>query len=127
MKTYVVDASFCLAFLLPDESAEVVTELFRQYVEHECIFIAPTLLPYEVGNGMMSALRRRRFTNKTAAQSMSSFLDLQIELFPTDLEQSFLLSQKHDLSIYDASYLALAHQKNVSLLTFDRRLKKVSQ
>lgn len=125
MKTCVVDASFCLAFLLPDESSEAVTKSFADFVGGHQRFIAPTLLPYEVGNGLLMAVRRRRIQKSHAIQALNLFLELAIDLCLVSMEESLRLASQHQLSVYDAAYVVLAHQKHATLLSFDQRILKL--
>lgn len=127
MKTCVVDASFCLSFLLPDESVNQVDKTFSDYVMGNLLLIAPTLLPYEVGNGLCSAIRQKRITFKQANQLLDAFLDLELDLSATDILFAFHLAKQHDLTVYDASYLSLAFEKNVYLFTLDKDLTRIAK
>ncbi|MCG2691400.1 type II toxin-antitoxin system VapC family toxin [Microgenomates group bacterium] len=106
-KSIIVDASFILAFLLPDEafSAEAV---FDQLEKGEIQFFSIPLLPFEVLNSIKVAVKRKRLTINLANRLVKKFFELKIELLPVNYKESFSLAIKKDLTVYDAGYLWLA-------------------
>lgn len=123
-KKYVVDSSFVLAFLLPSEKSKHVDEIFTRYKEGEIKLISSHLLPFEVGNGLKTALLRKRLRVKEVKILLRAFLDLEIELEEIDTEETFKLALSQNLTMYDAAYLFLATAKRIPLLTLDTDLKK---
>ena len=72
---FVVDASFALAFLLPDERTEEMKQnffasqiknIFQQFINGEISLIAPYLLTFEVLNSLKLAVIRKRISARTA-------------------------------------------------------------
>ncbi|MEK7188947.1 MAG: type II toxin-antitoxin system VapC family toxin [Patescibacteria group bacterium] len=127
MPSYVVDASYVIAFLMPDESVEGVDEVFIGYADRECSLIAATLLPYEVLNGFKSALIRSRISERYGVERIRDFAKLNIPLYEIDFEDAFLTASKNDLSIYDAAYVALSRATGFPLLSLDERLRGISE
>lgn len=123
-KEYVIDASFVLSFLLPDESNKDTAYLFRSYGKGEIDFVSTYLLPFEVLNGIKTAVKRKRLSKNIALELIKEFLQFEITLEKIDLYQAFLLSQQRNLTLYDASYVYLAKVKSLSLLTLDKALKQ---
>lgn len=121
-KKYVVDSSFVLAFLLPDEFNKEVDDLFKKYSDGKVSFISTNLLNYEVGNSLKSAVLQKRVGESTANELFTSFLLLKILLYEPNQLLTFQNSVKNNLSYYDASYVQLAKQKKSKLLTLDKRL-----
>lgn len=124
-KVFVVDASFVLAFLLPDEKKKSTDEVFRAYIEGEISLISVPLLTYEVLNSLRSAFLQKRFNLKLCAQLPFDFLNLKITEISVDHKKVFQEALKKNLSVYDASYLVLAKEKKIPLLTKDEALKKL--
>lgn len=124
-KVFVVDASFVLAFLLPDEKKKSTDEVFRGYIEGEISLISVPLLTYEVLNSLRSAFLQKRLNLKLCVQLASDFLNLIITEIPIDQKEVFQEALKKNLSFYDASYLVLAKAKHIPLLTKDKALKKL--
>lgn len=121
----VVDASFILDFLLPDEQSTNVIKTFEDYKKGEMNFIAPIILPFEVANGLKYAVKSKRIKEGVALELLETFLKLDITLLQISLEKTLQISLEKELSIYDALYVALARQENFSLLTLDKKLKKL--
>ena len=122
----VVDASFVLGFLLPDEKQKLVDSIFQNYEKREIKLISSPLLPFEVSNGLRSAIIRKRIVAALGQQLLTDFLALRIVLQPVDFSKVFALALKHNISAYDASYLWIAHDTKCPLLTLDDSLKTLS-
>lgn len=123
----VLDASFILAFLLPDEDIVEVEETFKKFQQKEIRLLSSSLLPFEVFNCLKTALLRKRMQFKLASALGEKFLQMDISLQEVDFTDSLKLSQKANLSFYDASYVYLARSEGVPLLTLDVRMKHLAQ
>ncbi|MDZ4209542.1 MAG: type II toxin-antitoxin system VapC family toxin [Candidatus Curtissbacteria bacterium] len=124
IKPVVVDASFILAFLLPDET--LFTEaIFDQLEKGEIQFFSIKLLPFEVLNSIKVAIKRKRLNINLANRLVKKFFALKIELLSVNYQESFSLAIKENLTVYDAGYLWLAKNKRVKLQTLDKYLKKI--
>lgn len=123
---YVIDSSFMLAHLLPDEKVSKADNVFMKYAQGEVFFLAPYILPFEVINGLRSAVISKRINKNTAQTLIDDFLSLKIELQKTNFKSALAISFKNNCSIYDASYIALSQDKNLHLLTLDEKLKKIT-
>lgn len=126
IKTYILDASFILAFLLPDEQVERVDDIFMRYQEGVINFISSPILPLEVINGLKYTLARGRINKQTALNLIQDFLMVKINIIDIDLEKTFKISLNSNQSVYDASYLYLAKKQKMELLTLDDKLKKLT-
>jgi predicted nucleic acid-binding protein len=126
IERFVVDASFVLAFFLPDEDGSAIDRIFGRYAEGEVELTSTPLLPFEVLNGLRSALLRGRVSKETAKRLAEAFIGLEITLKPVDHKACFALSIQEDLSVYDASYVLLARQAKAQLLSLDEGLKSLA-
>lgn len=83
---------------------------------------APNLLEFETAN----AIRRHELagiiSDEQAAQAHADLLDLTIEAWPYGLLASRAWELRHNLSSYDASYVALAELIDATLVTLDERI-----
>lgn len=122
-ETFVVDASFVLAYLLPDERAKKVDVVFERYAKGEIKLISSQLLLFEVLNGLRSAVLQKRLEQKRALILAKAFLDLEIKVEEENFEAVFKLALKRKVTVYDAGYLWLALKKKVKLLSLDRSLR----
>lgn len=122
----VIDASFVLARLLPDEKqTPKVASYFDRFAQGKLKLIAPQLLPYEVTNALRSGVLQRRLTLSIAKQLTQGFLKLPIDYHQIDFEPVLALAIKHRLSAYDAAYVALAKKRKLTLLSLDRKLVRI--
>lgn len=124
-KRVVIDASFVLAFLLPDEESEEATSILKQYKEGKIHFVASSILPFEVINGLKSAVKQKRITKSLACVLIEDFQRITIEYFKVSFDDVFKCALEKDLSVYDASYISLAQSRNIPLLTLDKALKQL--
>jgi predicted nucleic acid-binding protein len=84
---------------------------------------------YEVGNGLLMAHRRKRITLDKIDGFLTRLKALPIdaaEQVPREILQLPALAQKHNLTNYDAAYLALAMRLNLPLATTDVDLRKAA-
>lgn len=125
-KTFLVDASFVLSYLLPDEEKDFSKPFFMDFKEGKITFISSPILEMEVINGIKSAVKSKRIHKKFALSLLKKFLAMTIELLKINLTEIFELALEENLSVYDASYLWLSKDKGVPLLTLDKFMQKIN-
>ncbi len=123
--TFVIDTSFVLAYLLPDENGRSVEEMFSKFEKNNISFVSPHLLTYEITNGLRSAVIQKRHGQKVAELILESFLNMGIVFEKVDEKKVLRLALKNDITTYDASYVWLAKSQNIKLLTLDRKLEGI--
>lgn len=84
--------------------------------------LAPSLLPYETANVIRKHELAGAVSSDQAAQAHADLLDLTIELWPHHLLSARAWELRQNLSVYDASYVALAEATRLTLVTLDARL-----
>lgn len=115
-----------LAQLLPDENINTVEEIFAGYEQGKVQLSTSPLLPFEVINGLKSAVLSKRIEQKLALALVEEFFTIKISSEKLNFEDVLSLSLEKDCSVYDASYLWLAQNHNLPLLTLDKKLKGIS-
>jgi Predicted nucleic acid-binding protein, contains PIN domain len=125
-KTYVIDSSFILAYLLPDEEIEKVQKLFDKYKLGGVNLLSTVLLPFEVVNGIHAATLSKRIDQEVAMQLIDEFLKLPILFEDVNFTSCFNISYDRKISVYDASYVLLSRIEGVLLLTLDKKLKSLT-
>ncbi len=124
MKRLVIDASVVLKWYLTDEEyGEKALNLLSKYISNELDFLAPSLLEYEVVNGLIIAQKRGRIKEEKILLAIDGFMDLNIKL--KDLSQLYpralYYCKIYNRSVYDASYLAIAESEGIAMITDDKR------
>lgn len=119
----VIDANVVLRGFFPDEEGqEEAQALIRAYAQEEVELLAPTLLPYEITNAVLQAVKRDRISLEKAREILTAFQELGIPTMEVRWQRALDLARTHDRSAYDGAYLALAEERGSKLVTGDRRL-----
>jgi predicted nucleic acid-binding protein len=85
---------------------------------------APSLIRFEVANAIRRLHRSGVVSADQADQAHADLVDLSIEEWPYELLAGRAWELRHNLSIYDASYVALAELIDCPLVTLDKRIAK---
>jgi len=130
LKRIVIDASVVLKWYLDDENnGRPALSLLERYVSKELDIIAPALLGYEVINGLAIAKKRGRIRIDKLQMAVQGFMDLEISqkhissFYPKVIH----FYNIYNPSAYNASYLALADDESIPLITADERLYNKSK
>jgi predicted nucleic acid-binding protein len=115
----VIDASVLVEYLSRDEHSLLAREHLIKPSEE---LWAPHLIDAEVGNALRTRVLRRELKPAAAAPALDELanLPLQRAAHHAFLDRAWAL--RHNLSFYDALYVALAEALRMPLITFDRRL-----
>ncbi len=120
---YIIDSSALLAHLLhePHNNTQI-TIAINSFYDKKTKFIAPIILPFEIGNVLRSCVKSKRLSILEANKLYKHFLKLPIKYESLDPRLIFKLSLSSDLTYYDAAYLALKNSTHSPLLTLDKKL-----
>lgn len=119
-----VDAALVIRRVAFPDNAPV-QRLWDGWVEENTELFAPSLLYYEVTNGLYRYQKQGWLTPETIAVSLDAALSLPIELIgDADLHRrAKTIAERYNLSAtYDAHYLAVCERMGVELWTPDQRL-----
>lgn len=122
MKRAIFDASFFLSFLLPDE--ENIHSILRQFIEGDLILIEPFIFNLEVVNGLRYAFAARRINRDKLLKTVKEFQGVKnIQyIYDFNLEKLIKTALRFDISLYDACYLYLKEETELTLYSLDRKL-----
>ncbi len=118
----VVDASVVVKWFVEEEGSEEALKLRDRYIDGEVEIAAPELITFEVLNAL---LYKGLFTEEEMAQIHEALEAYSFSLYPLrgDYARKTLeLALRNQITIYDASYVALALVRGTHLYTADERL-----
>lgn len=123
---FVVDSSFLISTMFPDEKASEKHTLFvKDFRADKIVFRSCELLKYEIYNCLKSAVLQKRINKVKVDIIEKGFNLMKIEYQAIDFKKTFDLSLKHNLTFYDAAYLYLAKINKCKLLTLDKKLERI--
>ena len=124
---YVLDASTTLSFLLDDERDD--TADFMLSTLRRARVLVPVIWRYEVGNGLMNAVRRRRLDEPGLDEALGLLdrLDIEHDTEPPAMAETLRFARAHSLTTYDALYLLLARREGISLITRDDDMTRAAK
>jgi len=118
----VVDASVIVKWFVEEEGSDKSLKLRDQYIEGKIRIIAPELLTFET----LNALYHKRLFSEDELKEISEALEAySFTLYPLRGEYADRVVEvacRNGVTIYDASYIALAVIKNTHMYTADRKL-----
>jgi predicted nucleic acid-binding protein len=117
--TIVVDASLVIA-VLANRPAD---ELLRKRLSSPRVLHAPYLIDVEVASGIRGLLLGGHLTSDRAAEMIADFRSLRIVRHPMAAYLDRVLELRHNLTAYDACYIALAESVGLPLFTRDAKLR----
>ena len=128
IKKVVLDASIVVKWFSFEEYSDRALKLMEMYGEGDLDLMAPSLLPYEVGN----ALRYNPgFGIEDVKEALNALEDLQIRLYPPKkdvIDRAIELAFTYGFTIYDSSYIAVAEISGSTYYTADEEVvRKVSK
>lgn len=121
----VIDASYTLALVMPDEARPAS---MARVLEDK--LATPMIWPLELANALRSSLRRKRIDEAMVAKLCARIDDLAVDVISSvhgQVKKHLDAALAHDLTPYDALYLDLALQWRGGLATRDANLAAAAQ
>jgi len=118
----VADASIVAKWFLEEDFSDEARQLRDSFVTDKLTLSVPSLLFYETLNALWHSGLFNEEELTLVARALTKYgLDVWEPKGKT-YEQSAMLSSKHGISVYDASYVALALHLKATLYTADSEL-----
>lgn len=118
----VVDASVIVKWFVDETQSQQALALRDKHVSREIQIIAPEILPFEV----LNALYYKKLFSEEELKEISKAIEAySFRLFPligNYTQITVEVACRNDITLYDASYIALAMFKNTYLYTVDLKL-----
>ena len=125
----VLDSSAALAWIYQDEQPELALRIFEQVALSGAY--VPSLWRLEVANGLRTGLRLGRIDHADRDAALSDLMILPITIDSDTDRQAWTatlqLSDRLNLTVYDAAYLELAQRRALPLATFDAPLRAAAR
>ncbi len=121
--TLCVDASVAVKWFVPEEGRAEALALWQRLVDGEQI-VEPDLFFVEVANGLRHHAQGGDLTEKELGQAAELLVGLPVETWPArELVRAALrLAGDLKLTVWDAMYVAVAHERQAELWTADEAL-----
>ncbi|MQY19033.1 type II toxin-antitoxin system VapC family toxin [Nocardia macrotermitis] len=121
----VVDANvMVMALSSPKEQGNAA----RAALSADDIWVAPAHMPLEVMRTLRKAVLGNHLTADDADAAFRALTAMHIDYIGTDTTLLHSVwAMRHNVSVYDAAYLAVAAMHDARLLTFDARLVKAAE
>ncbi|MHA1596080.1 MAG: type II toxin-antitoxin system VapC family toxin [Candidatus Asgardarchaeia archaeon] len=117
----VVDASVVVKWFNVEEYGDKAVELKNAHVRGIVKVIAPVHLIYEVGN---SIWKNRQLNVEDASNAIVLLLELNLELVSSShksIKRTMEIAREMEMTFYDASYVQLAEENKLTLITADEK------
>ena len=128
MRTFVLDASVALAWLVDDPAPSYAIQISDAMASGKGALV-PSLWILEMANGLLMAERRCKLTAAEVDHGLSRLeaviaAGIEVDTLgaPT-IREAFAPARGHQLTAYDAVYLELARREGLPLATLDKRLR----
>jgi predicted nucleic acid-binding protein len=121
----ILDASVATKWFIPNEVLEPQAQQVRDEILDGLRRVtAPSIIWAEVAHAVVGAVRRRRLTSDDATLVSARFDLVRPLIELVDVEPADAVQRALEVGVgaYDAQYLILAGDRQMSLLTADRRL-----
>jgi len=119
----VLDASAAVDWLLQTSVGQQIEK--RIYARSESLH-APHMLDVEVAQVLRRLVRETVISAQRAEAAIDDLADLRVTRYPHFVFLSRIWQLRHNLSSYDAAYVALSENLGATLLTRDARLASSS-
>lgn len=120
--TFVVDTSVVLPALVDGGRAGDMARSALEVAPEP--LIAPALLDTEVAHALRGRVRGGKLDESLAAAALVDLAELPIERFEAVPLLGRIWELRHNLTAYDATYVALAEVFGATLITADEKLVK---
>ena len=122
----IVDASVVVEFIAPDaDTTSVIQQLFDCWAQTGEELHAPSMLPLEATNALLTGVRRQRWDGQAAdaAARLVAAVPMTLHDDGRDRHRAWELARRYDNHpVYDMLYVALAERLGEPLVTVDDTL-----
>ena len=118
----VVDASIVVKWFVEEEGSDKALRLRDKYIDGEISIIAPELIIFEVLNALYYKRLFSESEMKEISEALEAYSFTLYSLKGEYAEKTVETAVENGITIYDASYVALARIRDTYLYTADEKL-----
>lgn len=129
MSVIILDSCVVAKLLLVEADSHKAQELLLHASAGSHALKVLDLAFAEVGNAIWKRLRQRMITQQEAEALITSLRTLPVDVEPAAqyIEAAFDIARRYDRSVYDALFVALAHDRTAMGITSDEPLFRAVQ
>lgn len=117
-----VDASVILKWFIKEDDSDKAAEIKNDHINGLSVITLPDIALYEIGN----ALRyKAEFSTTEVNLSLNEIYELNMDIITPTFQIISLVTEiarRYDITFYDAFYITLAKELNLTFVTADLRL-----
>lgn len=121
METVVLDTSVVVKWFVEENGSKKAQGLLKRYVNKDLQIIVPEIICLELANALFFGAG---FKKKDLSDALHAFYSLRIEMVQfgeTFVKQIAEFMVKFRVPMYDSSFVFLAKNKKIPLITADRK------
>jgi predicted nucleic acid-binding protein len=124
MSKLVVDSSIALKWFLPEADSPVARQILEDYQTGKIVLYAPDLIYAEFANVLWKRHRFQGLLIEDAETVLQAFGQLSITTTPSEslIHVALKLATRHERTVYDMLYVALALNEACPFVTADHKL-----
>lgn len=118
----VLDASVVIKWFLPEDNSPEARELREAHLAGKIFIFAPPLLLFEIVNALVY---KKELTTREVNKAIEIFFFTNPQLLEFNqglMSNTAKIARKYGISVYDASYIALAKALSCQFITADEKL-----
>ena len=118
----ILDASVVVKWFSEEEYTDKALEIRERIRMGEEKVVVPDLLLYELANALKY---NSNFDANDVSDALTSIFDMDMDIvtpIPETINSAVTLAFEYNITVYDAFYVALAKETELTFITADRRL-----
>lgn len=123
-KNIVIDASVIVKWFIDENDSDKAEIIKEQFINEKINLIIPSLLYYEVLNALKYSNLFKLDELNLVGESIENYGFDAVVIKDEIREKMVEIAINHDISMYDASYIALAEKYKTQLITADEKISK---
>jgi predicted nucleic acid-binding protein len=120
LKSYVLDASVAFAWYLPELFSAAARGYRDRVAAGKIRCLVPDLHYLEMANALRTRVRLKQIPEELAREILDTHLDADLEIADIAPSRALDVALEYESTVYDATYIALALDHDLQLLTAER-------